>query len=150
MSYRKITELIGRSASTVCREINRNRSFMNVKPAYYPHTAQKKYLLRRSYCHRGMYWNEEVIAYIDEKLKATWSPEQISCTPCDLKMPSPRVSADAPPFAFAAAFMFRLLPCTYRGCRQKKKEGEIRCVMQSFGNTIPLTLLQAFSTRQTD
>ena len=90
MSYRKIAELIGRSASTVCREINRNRSFMNVKPAYYPHTAQKKYLLRRSYCHRGMYWNEEVIAYIDEKLKATWSPEQISCTPCELEMPSTR------------------------------------------------------------
>ena len=90
ISYRKIAELIGRSASTVCREINRNRSFMNVKPAYYPHTAQKKYLLRRSYCHRGMYWNEEVIAYIDEKLKATWSPEQISCTPCELEMPSTR------------------------------------------------------------
>ena len=90
ISYRKIAELIGRSASTICREINRNRSFMNVKPAYYPHTAQKKYLLRRSYCHRGMYWNEEVIAYIYEKLKATWSPEQISCTPCELEMPSTR------------------------------------------------------------
>ena len=59
-------------------------------PTYYPHTAQKKYLLRRSYCHRGMYWNKEVIAYIEEKLKATWSPEQIACTPCELPMPSCR------------------------------------------------------------
>jgi len=90
MSYRKIAEMIGRSPSTICREINRNKSFMNVKPAYYPHTAQKKYHLRRSYCHRGMYWNEEVIRYIDEKLKATWSPEQIACTPCEQKLPSPR------------------------------------------------------------
>lgn len=88
MSYRKIAEMIGRSPSTISREISRNRSFMNVKPAYYPHTAQKKYLLRRSYCHRGMYWNEEVIEYINEKLKATWSPEQIACTPCELVMPS--------------------------------------------------------------
>lgn len=47
-------------------------------PSYYPHTAQKKYLLRRSYCHRGMYRKEETIAYINEKLKATWSPEQIA------------------------------------------------------------------------
>ena len=57
-------------------------------PTYYPHTAQEKYLLRRSYCHRGMFRSQEVIEYINEKLKATWSPEQISCTPCDLKMPS--------------------------------------------------------------
>jgi IS30 family transposase len=57
-------------------------------PTYYPHTAQKKYLLRRSYCHRGMYWNSEVINYIEEKLRATWSPEQIACTPCELELPS--------------------------------------------------------------
>jgi len=57
-------------------------------PTYYPHTAQKKYLLRRSYCHRGMFWKEEVIAYIEDKLKATWSPEQIACTPCELTLPS--------------------------------------------------------------
>ena len=57
-------------------------------PTYYPHTAQKKYLLRRSYCHRGMFQSQEVIDYINEKLKATWSPEQIASTPCELKMPS--------------------------------------------------------------
>lgn len=31
---------------------------------------------------------EEVIEYINEKLTATWSPEQIANTPCDLAMPS--------------------------------------------------------------
>ena len=61
---------------------------MNVKPAYYPHTAQKKCNLRRSYCHKGMFWDKEVLDYIDEKLQQTWSPEQISKTPCELKMPS--------------------------------------------------------------
>src|SRR5699024_1012462 len=50
----------------------------------------KKYLLRRSYCHRGMFRSQEVIEYIEEKLRATWSPEQIACTPCELKMPSGR------------------------------------------------------------
>ena len=65
-SYRKIGELLGRSASTVCREANRNKSFMNVKPAYYPHTAQKKYLLRRSYCHRGMFQDPATQAVVSQ------------------------------------------------------------------------------------
>lgn len=88
LSYRKIAKLIGRSPSTISREIRRNCSFMNVKPAYYPHTAQKKYLLRRSYCHRGMFQSEEVIKYIEEKLLATWSPEQIASTPAPIPIPS--------------------------------------------------------------
>ena len=88
LSYREIARLIGRNVSTVSREIRRNCTHMYDIPTYYPHTAQKKYLLRRSYCHRGMFWNEDVISYIEEKLRATWSPEQIACTPCELSMPS--------------------------------------------------------------
>ena len=30
----------------------------------------------------------DIPTYYEEKLKATWSPEQIACTPCELKMPS--------------------------------------------------------------
>lgn len=44
--------------------------------------------MQRSYCHRGMFRSREVIEYIEEKLRATWSLEQIACTPCELKMPS--------------------------------------------------------------
>lgn len=53
LSYRKIARLIGRNASTVSREIRRNRTHIYDIPTDYPHTAQKKDLLRRSYCHRG-------------------------------------------------------------------------------------------------
>jgi len=35
-----------------------------------------------------MFWDKEVLEYIDEKLQETWSPEQISKTPCGMKMPS--------------------------------------------------------------
>jgi len=87
-SYRKIAELLGRNVSTISRELRRNCTYMNAAPAYYPHTAQKKSNLRRSYCHRGMFWDKEVLEYIDEKLSLTWSPEQISKTPCEFKMPS--------------------------------------------------------------
>ena len=88
LSYREIARLLGRNVSTISREIRRNCTHMYDIPTYYPHTAQKKYLLRRSFCHRGMFWNREVIDYIDEKLRATWSPEQIAGTPCGLKLPS--------------------------------------------------------------
>lgn len=87
-SYRKIAELLGRNVGTISRELRRNCTHMYEIPTYYPHTAQKKCNLRRSYCHRGMFWDKEVLEYIDEKLQQTWSPEQISKTPCELKMPS--------------------------------------------------------------
>lgn len=87
-SLRKIAKLLGRNVSTISREIMRNKTYMNCKPAYYPHTAQKKSNLRKSYCHRGVFWDKATLEYIDEKLRATWSPEQITYTPCGMKMPS--------------------------------------------------------------
>ena len=89
-SYRKIAKLIGRNVSTVSRELKRNRTHMYDIPTYYPYTAQKKYLLRRSYCHRGMFQDPAKLEYTKEKLLLTWSPEQISNTPCELNMPSVR------------------------------------------------------------
>lgn len=46
LSYREIARLIGRNVSTVSREIRQNCTHMYDIPTYYPHTAQKKYLLR--------------------------------------------------------------------------------------------------------
>ena len=59
LSYREIARLLGRNVSTVSREIRLNCTHMYDIPTYY-----------------------------EEKLRATWSPEQIACTPCELKMPS--------------------------------------------------------------
>ena len=87
-SFREIAILIGRNVSTISGEIWRNKSFMNCKPAYYPQTAQRKYSLRRKFYHRGMFWNREILDYIEDKLNKTWSPEQIAKTPCEIKMPS--------------------------------------------------------------
>lgn len=88
LSFRKIAKLLGRSPSTISREIARNYTHRYEYNTYYPHTAQRKYLFRRSFCHRGMFWNKDVTDYITEKLNLTWSPEQISKTPCNIKMPS--------------------------------------------------------------
>lgn len=87
-SYRKIAKLLGRSPSTISREIARNYTHRYAINTYYPHTAQKKYLLRRSFCHRGMFRDKEVIDYINEKLALTRSPEQIANTPYEgMKLP---------------------------------------------------------------
>ena len=52
------------------------------------HTAQKKSNLRSSHCHRGMFWSQELIKYIEEKPLATWLPEQIANVPSPFqKMP---------------------------------------------------------------
>lgn len=87
-SYREIAKLLGRNVSSVSRELKRNCTHYYDTPHYYPYTAQRKSNLRNSYRHRGMFWSQEVLNYIDEKLKATWSPEQIANTPCELKIPS--------------------------------------------------------------
>ena len=87
-SYREIARLLGRNVSSISRELRRNCTFFRDIPRYYPYTAQKKSNLRNSYRHRGMFWKQEVLDYIDEKLSQTWSPEQISKTPCGMKMPS--------------------------------------------------------------
>jgi IS30 family transposase len=65
LSYREIARLLGRSPSTISSEFKRNRTYIYDVPTYYPYTAHKKYLLRRSYCHRGMFNSQEVIDYID-------------------------------------------------------------------------------------
>ena len=87
-SYREIARLLGRNVSSVSRELRRNCTFFRDIPRYYPNTAQKKSNLRNSYRHRGMFWKQEYLDYIDEKLSQTWSPEQIAKTPCGMKMPS--------------------------------------------------------------
>jgi len=88
LSCREIARLLGRNPNTISREFKRNRTHMYDIPTYYPHTAQRKSLLRRSYCHKGMFHSQAVIDYINEKLMLTWPPEQIACTPCEPIMPN--------------------------------------------------------------
>lgn len=89
LSCREIAQLLGRNVSTISRELRRNSNLPYDPSTYRPHSAHKRYQLRRSYCHRGIYhYPQEVIDYINEKLLLTWSPEQIACAPCELPMPS--------------------------------------------------------------
>ena len=79
ISLRKIAKTIGRHVSTIKREIDRNytskyEQYIN----YYPHTSQKKYKKRISKAHNVIQYPLEVIQIIEQRIKETWSPEQIA------------------------------------------------------------------------
>jgi len=73
---REISRIIGRSAGTISRELNRNSS----KDGYWPAEAEKKYRKRRQKCCRKRILDDpENKAFVQRKiLEDQWSPEQIA------------------------------------------------------------------------
>lgn len=78
-SLRDIAEDLGRSASTLCRELQRNR-FSRYRPAIAERVARKR--AEASHCHAKLGQNGHLPlhAYILWRLGQYWSPEQISET----------------------------------------------------------------------
>ena len=76
-SNRQIALQINRHHATVGRELKRNKS---AAPAYDAPAAQAAYTVRRKNSRPQGKCNNEIIAIIEDKLKATWSPEQIANT----------------------------------------------------------------------
>jgi len=70
MSIRSIARRIGRQPSTVSREIRRN-------PGYESGRAQKRYEKAKTNCGAKTKLDDTMRRTIVEKLRATWSPEQI-------------------------------------------------------------------------
>lgn len=80
MSARAIAEAIGRSPSTVSRELKRNsyRTGKNYQlTRYIPSTAQRSYEQRKARCGRKRINDDEVLSHIKRRIKEHWSPEQI-------------------------------------------------------------------------
>ena len=77
-SLRKITQALGRSPSTISREVKRNWS---KKANHYHHWhAQINYKFRRKNCHRknNLLLNSEMYQFVFERLLQYWSPEIIA------------------------------------------------------------------------
>lgn len=72
MNQTKIAEILGRSASTISRELRRNRGLRG----YRPHQAHVKSLERRAINARRI--DADTWELVREKLQEEWSPEQIS------------------------------------------------------------------------
>ncbi|MBS9784514.1 MAG: IS30 family transposase [Oceanivirga sp.] len=74
-SLRSISKALDRSVSTISREIKRNLD-NNLK--YKAHIAQSKYEERITTAEKFKIDDKKVFEYIEEKINAFWSPEQIS------------------------------------------------------------------------
>ena len=79
VSLRQIAETIGRNVSTIKRELDRNYT-PNKKgdTDYFPQSSQKRYKKRISKAHNIVQFPLEVIQIIEQRIKETWSPEQIA------------------------------------------------------------------------
>lgn len=76
-SIRKIAEELGRSPSSVSREIKRN--FSKKRKRYTPWGATVNYIVRRKNCKRKYKLAEpELCGYVKTGLEQFWSPEEIS------------------------------------------------------------------------
>jgi IS30 family transposase len=74
---REIATEIGRSASTISRELSRNRD--PASGSYRPFTAQRMAVARRARPGRGkLIRDEELRGFVAERLGKRWSPEQIA------------------------------------------------------------------------
>ena len=79
VSFRQIAKTIGRNVSTIKREIDRNYTSKHHQYTnYYPQTSQKKYEKRISKAHNIVQFPLEMIQIIEQRIKETWSPEQIA------------------------------------------------------------------------
>nr|WP_232436833.1 IS30 family transposase [Paenibacillus senegalimassiliensis] len=72
-STRVIAKELGRHHATIGRELRRN---VGLEP-YRAERSQEDYTQRRKRCTPAGKWTPEQAAIIEEKLQATWSPEQI-------------------------------------------------------------------------
>jgi IS30 family transposase len=75
LTITEISKQLERSKSTISREIIRNK----VKDQYIAIKADKAYKKRRLKCRKPLRFEEEALMeFIQDRLKETWSPEQIS------------------------------------------------------------------------
>ncbi|MDN8588867.1 IS30 family transposase [Chryseobacterium mucoviscidosis] len=73
-SSRAIAKELGRHPSTICRELDRATS----SQPYHAEQAQSAYEERRQASISPGKWSEAIAISLEEKLQATWSPEQIT------------------------------------------------------------------------
>lgn len=74
MSVNEIGRMLGRSGSTISRELRRNEG----RRGYRHQQAHEKAMARKEHLREPRRWSEDMEKLVEEKLRDKWSPEQIS------------------------------------------------------------------------
>lgn len=77
-SIRRMAAALGRSPGTISRELKRNISREARCLLYRPVNAQRMYQARKHRPKDGKYQDTVLCEYVQQKLRLTWSPEQVS------------------------------------------------------------------------
>lgn len=79
ISLRNIASVLGRSVSTISDELKRNSNWEGGEFVYEAISAQEEYEKRKAKAgKRKPLKNKDVYRYVIDKLRSSWSPEQIS------------------------------------------------------------------------
>ncbi len=78
LSFREIGRRIGRHHSTIRREVKRNGPLYSDGVYWYDYTHPRALARRRQPRHYRRKSNQRLVHYVEEKLKADWSPEEIN------------------------------------------------------------------------
>ena len=126
ISMRQMAWVLGRSPSSISRELRRNRS--SVYDCYMDHRAQERAYNRRSKAsHRMRLKSDAIRDYVESKLKEDWSPEQIAG----------RIRIDHPGLSISHEAIYQyiyhhpsipdrteLISCLRRSHKRRKRKGQ--------------------------
>ena len=95
LPLREIAEQLGRAASSLCRELKRNRPERG-RQDYLPHKAQGRAEDRQRTGHKRMRLKSRVLRFeVEKHLQMDWTPELISGQFKKYRMELPRISPEA-------------------------------------------------------
>ncbi len=95
LKLRDIAEELGRAASSLCRELKRNRPRRG-KQDYLPHKAQERSEDRQCNSHKRMRLKSRVLRFeVEKHLQMDWTPELISGQFKKYRPELPRISTEA-------------------------------------------------------
>lgn len=79
-SIREIAKAVGRSPSTISREVRRNIHHNNDHAYYTYSVAHSKAMGRRSQARRHSHYSQDEWDLVDQRIRMNWSPEQVANT----------------------------------------------------------------------
>ena len=150
---RDIARDVGRSPSTISRELRRNRD--EATATYRPFAAHRQAARRRARPGRGKLRNDaELRAFVEERLTSRWSPEQVAHALRE-RFPGQRERHLSPETIYQAVYraelggLCRELPAVLR-TRRRRRRPRRRAGVRNAGSLAKMTMLDQRPTEAVD